>query len=342
MSAMPEGRSRPSPGGRTSSSPLAALGFILAVAAFLLAGFDAYRLSETWRAQADAEQRLADLQHTVVLKDALAEQEAVVQLALKAESARLDQLDAAYADLRKHSEEGRDAWIKAEAASLLLAANEEVEIRRDPTLALKALQEADSRLKLISDPRLIAVRQEIARESNALRAVPQPDMEGMALTLAGIAESVDSLPLKRSAPQHYTPGGYLNDAAAAQPQGIWEHFKAAAGRLADDIFTVRRHDLPVEPLLAPKEEFLLRRNLELKLESAHSALLEHEGGAFNDSVRSAGAWLTDYFDMQNGAVKGAVQQLGAMQQQDIGPKLPDISASLTLLRQLESPRNAAP
>jgi uroporphyrin-3 C-methyltransferase len=339
MSAAPEGRGRPAPVGRT---PLTSLGFILAIAALLLAGIDAYRLSEAREAQAAVEQRLADLQRTAAPKDALAEQDAAAQQALKAESARLDQLDAAYADLRKHSEEGRDAWIKAEAASLLVAANEEVEIRRDPALALKALQEADSRLKLISDPQLIAVRQEIARESNALRAVPQPDMEGMAVTLARIAEGTESLPLKRAAPEHYTPGGYLNDAAAAQPQGVWERFKAAAGRLAGDIFTVHRHDLPVEPLLAPKEEFLLRRNLELKLESARSALLDHEGGAFNDSVRAAGAWLTDYFDMQNGAVKGAAQQLDAMQQQDIAPKLPNISASLTLLRQLESPRNAAP
>lgn len=342
MNAAPESRGRPSPDGRTPPSPLAALGFILAVAALLLAGLDAYRLSEARQAQAAAEQRLADMQRTMASKDALAEQDSAVQQALKAESARLDQLDAAYADLRKHSEEGRDAWIKAEAASLLVAASEEVEIRRDPALALKALQEADARLKLISDPRLIAVRQEIARESNALSAVPRADVEGMAVALAGIAESADSLPLKRTAPEHYAPGGYLNDAAKPEPEGFWEKFKAAAGRLAGDLFTVRRHELPVEPLLTPKEEFLLRRNLELRLESARSALLDHEGGAFNAGVRSAGAWLTGYFDMQNGAVKGAVQQLDAMQQQDIAPKLPDISASLTLLRQLESPRNETP
>lgn len=342
MNAESDGRGHPSPGTRTPSSPLAVLGFIVAVAALLLAGVDAYRLSEARQAQAASEQRLADLRNTAAPKAALAEQDATMQQALKAENARLDQLDAAYADLRKHSEEGREAWIKAEAASLLLAANEEVEIRRDPALALKALQVADARLKLISDPRLIAVRHEIARESNALRAVPQPDVVGMAVALAGIAESVDGLPLKRSVPGSYTPGGYLNDTAKPEPQGFWGKFKAAAGRLADDLFTVRRHALPVEPLLTPKEEFLLRRNLELRLESARSALLDHEGKAFNESVRSAGAWLTDYFDMQNGAVKGAVQQLDVMQQQDIAPKLPDISASLMLLRQLESPRNEAP
>ncbi|HLW74445.1 MAG TPA: uroporphyrinogen-III C-methyltransferase [Gammaproteobacteria bacterium] len=341
MSAVPEGRSHRSPPSQPQS-PLAVLGLIFAVAALLLAGVDAYRLRETRGTEAAVEQRLADLQRIAAPKDALAEQDAIVQQALKAESARLDQLDAAYADLRKHSEEGRDAWIKAEAASLLVAANEEVEIRHDPVLAFKALQEADSRLKLISDPRLIGVRQEIARESNALRAVPEPDVEGMAVALAGIAESVDTLPMKRTVPEHYAPGGNLNDNGKPEAQGFWDRFKAAAGRLADDMFTVRSHDVPVEPLLAPREEFLLRRNLELKLESARSALLDREGAAFKDSTRSADIWLTDYFDIQSGAVKGAVQQLDTMQQQDIAPALPDISASLTLLRQLESPRNAAP
>ena len=340
MSAAPDRRETISRGGQ--GHPLAALGFLLAAVALLLAGFNWYRLQQARDTQAAAEQRLLELQQSSAQKSTVEDQDVALQQALKAEGARIDELDAAYAELRKHSEEGRDAWIKAEAASLLVAANEEVEIRRDPALALKALQQADQRLKLISDPRLIAVRQEIARESNALRAVPQPDVEGMAVTLAGLAESVDTLPMKRTAPEHYIAGGNLNDQDAAAPQGFWARFKAAVGRLADDMFTVRRHDATVEPLLAPKEEFLLRRNLELKLESARSALLDRENGAFQDSARSAGAWLTAYFDLQNGAVKGAVQQLDAMQQQDIAPKLPDISASLARLRELDSPRNAAP
>lgn len=342
MSATPEHRGRsPSPA-EPHASPLAVLGFLLAAAAFLFAGVDWYRLRAAREAEAAAGQRLVELEQSAAQKSAVEDQDAVLQQGLKAQGARIDELDAAYAELRKHSQEGRDAWIKAEAASLLVGANEEVQIRRDPALALKALQEADERLKLVSDPRLIAVRQEIARESNTLRAVPQPDVVGMAVTLASLAESVDTLPMKRSVPEHYRPGGSVDDRPAPAPQGFWESFKAAAGRLANNMFTVRRHDVPVEPLLSPKEEFLLRRNLELKLESARSALLDREGAAFQDSVRSAGTWLAAYFDLQDAAVKAAVQQLDVMQRQDIAPKLPDISGSLARLRELESPRNAAP
>jgi uroporphyrin-3 C-methyltransferase len=309
----------------------------------LLAGVDWYRLRTSQTQQTALEQRLAALQESAAPKDTLAAQDAAAQQALKGLGMRLDDLDSAYTELRKHSEEGRDAWIKAEAAALLVAANEEVAIRADPALALKALQQADERLKLISDPRLIAVRQEIARESIALRAVPQPDIEGMAVALIGVAGSVDSLPMKRSVPEHYRSGGDLStDVTSADTGGLWARFKAAVARLGADMFTVRRHDLPVEPLLAPREEFLLRRNLELRLESTRSALLGHEGRAFSDSARAAQIWLQDYFDTRDKVVAAAVQQLQAMQQQDIAPRLPDLSASLLLLRQLETPRNAAP
>ncbi len=343
MSVAPEARPE-----RTSSaakpkppSPLNSLVLVLAVVALLLAAVNWLELRQAQAAAETLQAQLAALQQSAAPKDALASEDAATQQSLKAMGARVDDLDAAYTDLRKHSEEGRDTWIKAEAASLLVAANEEVQIRSDPALALKALQQADERLKLVSDPRLIAVRQEIAKESNALRAVPQADVEGMAVALTGLTDSVDSLPLKRSVPQHYTPGGNLGAAPAADA-GFWLRFKAAFVRLMGDMFTVRRHDLPVQPLLSPKDEFLLRRNLELKLLTARSALLEREGPAFKDSAASASAWLKDYFDPQDKLVASAVQQLDAMQQQDIAPRLPDISTSLVLLRQLESPRNSAP
>ena len=106
----------------------------------------------------------------------------------------MNDLDTSFAGAARAFQEGRDAWIKAEAASLLLDADEALALRADPDLALTALDQADGRLKLLPDPRLIPVRQEIARESNRLRALPRPDVEGMAVKLTELAASVDSLP----------------------------------------------------------------------------------------------------------------------------------------------------
>lgn len=347
MSAAPDkGPRQSAPLSLNTRTPLqVSLALLLAAAALLLAAVDWYS-DRHGGATRDAEiatltQNLATLQQAAALKSALDAQDAALQQSLKAESDRLDSLDSGLADIRKHSQEGRDAWIKAEAASLLVAASEETELRVDPSLAIKALQQADARLKLLSDPRLIAVRQEIAREINALRTVPQADVTGLAVVLTGLAENSNALPLRRSAPEHYTPGANAAPAAEQNP-GLWEKFKAGVERLLSDMFTLRRRSQPLEPLLSPREELFLRLNLELKLDTARAALLDREGPAFHDSVRSARVWLESYFDTHDKAVAAAVQQLGAMENQPVSPPLPDLSASLTLLRQLEPPRNTAP
>jgi uncharacterized protein HemX len=285
--------------------------------------------------------QMQSLQQNAAQKQVLEAETAETHQTLKALSDKLDSFDAELADLRKRSEEGRDSWIKDEAASLLVAAIEEIDIRANPLLAIKALQQADGRLKLLSDPRLLAVRSEIAREIDALRTLPQSDLDGMAVALAGYTAGVDQFPLRRSVPENYVPGE-THDEVPAGKQTLWVKLEAGLTRLANDMFTVRRRSVPVEPLLAPKEEFFLRRNLELRLDAARAALLNRDGRAFQDSVHAARVWMMAYFDMRDNAVKAAAQQLTSMEQQNIAPPLPDISGSLALLRELETPRNAAP
>ena len=341
MSAATERREpqrTPAPRGGVLSS----LGLLLAIAALALAAVAWMRLRALESADDQLQQRFNALQANAALKDDLANDASDTQTSLKALNARTADLENSFNELRQHSQEGRDAWIKAEAASLLLDANETLALRGDPDLALTALDQADGRLKLLPDPRLIPVRQEIARESTRLRALPHPDVEGMAVKLTELGAAVDAFPMKRTAPEHYQPGGGLNDVTLPADAGFWSRLKAALQRLGANLFTLRRHNTAVEPLLAPSEEFMLRRNLELKVENARSALLQREDPAFQAAAHAADAWLQEYFDPADNGVKSAMQQLDDMQKQSIAPKLPDISASLTMLRQVETPKGAAP
>lgn len=259
---------------------------------------------------------------------------------LKDFSDRLDGMDATLTELRQRSERGRDAWIKAEAATLLMAANDQVQINSNPQLALKALAAADARLKLLSDPQLVPVRQAIAKEQAALRAVPEADVTGMAATLTGLSEAVVKFPLKRVAPVQYTSA---QTAGSDEEHGtLWQRLGAGIERVAHDIFTLRHRDTPIEPLLAPSQEYFLRQNLALRLAAARAALLERNSAAFNDSVQLASRWLQAYFDTSDSSVSAALAELAQMQQQNLNPPLPDISASLTLLRKLEPPAAGAP
>lgn len=286
-------------------------------------------------------QQLDALTQSAAPRSALDNDISTTQQTLKSFSDRLDSMDAALTDLRRRSEQGRDAWIKAEAASLLMAANDQVQLNADPGLALKALAAADERLKLLSDPQLIPVRQQIAREETALRAVPQADVTGMTAILSSLSESVSHWPLRRVAPERYVPGQQTDE--KLQPSmTLWNRFKAGLERIVKDIFTVQHRQTGIQALLEPQQEYFLRQNLQLRLAAARAALLERDNTAFHSSAQLATRWLEAYFNTQDSSVKAAIDALTKMQQQQINPPLPGISASLTLLRHTESARDKAP
>ncbi|MGH8377482.1 MAG: uroporphyrinogen-III C-methyltransferase [Gammaproteobacteria bacterium] len=325
------------------------LALVLAIVALILviAGWVKFsKMQETQSARLNASlhsmnQRLDLLSQSAALKSQLDNDITATQQNLKSFSDRLDSMDAALTDLRRRSEQGRDAWIKAETASLLLAANEQVQLNVNPGLALKALIAADARLKLLSDPRLIPVRQQIAREEAALRAVPQADVTGMAATLTSLSSSADQFPLKHVAPDQYVSGA-STEPAKDTSLTLWQRFKAGLNRLARDIFTIHHRDAPVVPLLAPQQEYFLRQNLQLRLDAARATLMERDNSGFRSSTQLAAEWLTTYFNTQDSSVQAAIEQLTQMQKQQINPPLPDISASLTMLRRLEPPQATAP
>ena len=359
MSAAPESHTSGAPGKSLARPPAPFperhlhwpgwLALVLAVVALALviAGWVSFsRAQQQEMARQNAElqtinQRLDTLNQTAALKNQLESDQNTTQQVLKNFSDQLDSMNAALTDLRRRSEQGRDAWIKAEAAALLLAANDQVQLNSNAAMALKALAAADERLKLLSDPGLIPVRQQIAKEEATLRAVPQADITGMAATLTSLSESAAKFPLKRVAPEHYTPGTAV-PATADGKLTLWQRFKAGLDRLVRDIFTVHHRNQPIEPLLTPEQDYFLRQNLELRLAAARAALLQRDNAAFQSSAQLAHSWLEIYFNAQDASVKSAIRELAQMQAQQINPPLPDISASLTLLRRQEPPRATAP
>ncbi|MGA9855398.1 MAG: uroporphyrinogen-III C-methyltransferase [Gammaproteobacteria bacterium] len=325
------------------------LALLLAVVALILVAAGWVKFERVQHAQAallqnalqTQKQQLDALMQSAAPRSELENDISTTQQTLKSFSDRLDSMDAALTDLRRRSEQGRDAWIKAEAASLLMAANDQVQLDADPGLALKALAAADERLKLLSEPQLIPVRQQIAREETALRAVPQVDVTGMAAILTSLSESVSHWPLRRVAPERYVPGQQSNK--DLQPSmTLWSRFKAGLERLFREIFTVHHRQTSITPLLEPQQEYFLRQNLQLRLAAARAALLERNNGAFQSSAQLAGRWLEAYFNTQDSGVKAAIGALAKMQYQQINPPLPDISASLSLLRHTEPGRDKAP
>lgn len=287
-----------------------------------------------WRELADARVAARERERTVFQlaesdRAALRVELAEAQRLLRELATREEALEREQAALRARTDQGRASFALAEARHLLRLANETLHLARDPDRAAAALRAADARLAELGDGRTLAVRQEIARELAALDALPESDPPGLALALLTLADQVQRLPLRTRLPDSVQPPPTEPAASASG----WDHFVARVKLAFSGLITVRRTPGGAEPLLAPEQEFFLRRNLELKLESARLAALARDGAAFRHSTRAARDWLAVYFDPVAPAVREAVKDLDAMQRIELAPPLPDLSRALTLLEQ---------
>ena len=251
--------------------------------------------------------------------------------------ARLATVEASMASLQGISTGARDAWLLAEAEYYMQIANVQLQLARNPELALLALNHADERILQIGDPRLTGVRQALSDEKRALEAMERTDIAGITLTLASLAATVDSLPLKQDTEVRNEPASSTVD---PELTGM-ERAMASLRNAVDGIVSVRRADEVMEPLIAPEAAFFLRANLSLQIQTARLALLRGEETVFRQSLDDVNQWLADYYDVDSTAVQSARTTVTGIRGSAFNVSIPDISRSLRLLRQYNSLSDAA-
>ena len=219
------------------------------------------------------------------------------------------------------------AWLRAEVVFLLRIANQRLSLLADRDGAIKALQIADRRLADFGTPAFTPVRAEIADEIRSLQAVTITDIGGMTHRLAGFAGSVQSLPLA--------------DTVGLQSSGV-EETGASDGWSIDravdkmkqafgGMVRISRSEEEITPVLAPKERFFLRRNLELQFEMARLSAIQRDQENFEQSLDQATAWIRRYFDADNPDVAEILTAITSLRMTDLSPQLPEISGSLILM-----------
>lgn len=247
-----------------------------------------------------------------------------------------DRLDATRLQISKLSdlvEGGQRRWQLLEVENLLLAANERLQLHRDPRGAKQALTLANRRLGTLDDPRLFGVRERVVDEIAALEALPDADTEGLALTLTDLIDRAPNLPLASHVPDDYAGA----DTAETDPrlrERPWRHFLDSMGQALESMVTIRRTDDAHQPLMPPEREFFLYQNLLLKLESARLALFRRDTSSYRHALKTAHGWLNTYFDRADPGVSGAMATLNDIRNVELAWEAPEISGSLTLLRDL--------
>ena len=333
---------------------LLALAALLAVAAGLFAGYHYWigmkqsmhqlnaALAQAGRDQAAMEERLTQTlkafeqqqQKFAVQERALAEQRLRLEQERESIQQQGVQINRSFAEMPQRMGGRQSQWRVAEAEYLIKLANHRLGLMGDPSTAMAALVSADERLRDTGDPGWTQVRQTLAQEITALKAVPEVDQAGLHASLGALAHQVEELalqeegvalqPKEQAAAQAKQESSSQGIDLARLWQDLWDGFKS--------MMVIRHHDQPVVAMLPPESRYFLTQNLRFKLEGAKAALMARDEAFYRNSLRTAGQWIERYFAIGTAPVDSYKAQLSQLAQVDIAPELPDISASLSQLQ----------
>ncbi|MGI9238961.1 MAG: uroporphyrinogen-III C-methyltransferase [Woeseiaceae bacterium] len=250
--------------------------------------------------------------------------------------ARMSTLESSVASLAGISESSRDAWLIAEAEYYMQIANAQLQLANNPELATLALRMADERVVQMGNPALTDVRRAISNELASLDVMEKPDIAGATMTLASLAQVVDSLPLASEA-RTTDEAAQTADEDQSGLNRAWSSMKQAMSGLV----RVTPPDQAKLALISPDAEVFLRNNLALQLQTARLALLRGEQAVFEQTLDDTGALLTQYFDRNSAQVASAQETLAEIRSNVFTSSAPDISGSLQLLRQFRVLRESS-
>lgn len=242
---------------------------------------------------------------------------------------QVEELVLSVEQLRGRAEGPERAWSRAEAMFLLELGQRRLALDRDVQTAIVALESADARLAALRDQSTAPVRQQIARELTALRAVRQPDTVGVLSRLASAEEAAAHLPIKGvlAAERRTTD-------RAALPEGMFARAWAMTRNAFANLIIIRAVDDQAGSIVTSDEAQVRRQHLQLLLFAARTAVARHDETAYREALAGARQWLGQFFELANPDAQALLEQIQQLEPVDIDPQLPDISGSSRALQRL--------
>ena len=222
-----------------------------------------------------------------------------------------------------------NAFPLAEVDYLLRLADAKLKLERNLPAARLALDVAQQRLKAVNESSLAPVQTMLAEAIASLRGVQLPDIVGLARKLADLEKEVSGLPLKIDSgvpdiKDRVKPSATVT-VSTDTGRSWWERSAEAVWNQFKGIVVIRRVRSEAPPLIAMEEEFFLRQNLRLELESLRMALLRGDALSYQDSYGLVRQWTETYFDAQDARVTAFIGQLQALQTVQFNPYIPDLA-----------------
>lgn len=223
----------------------------------------------------------------------------------------------------------RSDWLLAEAEYLARLAQQRLQTERRVKSPLALLQSVDAILTQIDDPNLLQARGTVAADITSLRLIPDVDREGIYLELQALASSVEKLLLNELAKPQESVQQPLEKPSQQPNQSVLDDFLADLSGLV----RVRQRQQPIEPILLPREEQIVRLNMQMIFEQAQISLLREEQKIYQVTLEKAQYYLQRFFQ-SNSSSQMVSQRIAVLQDTSIIQQLPDIYGSLDAIQAL--------
>ena len=226
-------------------------------------------------------------------------------------------------------------WKIFEADYLLGIANQKLQLESDISAAVAMMEAADAALLGSGSNRVFAVRQAIANDLTSLRSVDVFDRQGVYLRIGALIEEVENIDLVNSMRENFENNS-ANDSTRVQPTPTSNELITSSLEFLSTVFVWRQWDQTPNAILASEQGEFIKQNLKLMLEQSQLALLMKDQAVYAQALKKSSDWLERYAVMDSTAGKLISSELVILSSTNINPVLPEISESLTLIRQLTS------
>ena len=284
---------------------------------------------------------LEDLQASI----AGARQEAAELVAVQAvEIERLNnELVSTRLRINSSSAGASQAFLLAEAASMLRLARQHLVLARDMRTVQALYIAADDVLRRIDDPAIYAVREMLAGELVSIRAVAEVDVSSMYLQLGAVAEQVSSLRVTNDLEAQIAAGEQVPlSADEIRGEGNWlGRFFSRIRNTFSNYFVVRRRDVPIQPLMTPGQESALMQTIRLQIEQGRTALLRGEQEIYTASLAQARDNIAAYLAGPGNTRDSILAALDNLRTRRIVTEVPPLNRALPTLEQLLSAQEPA-
>ena len=315
--------------------------FVFGVSGLALSGYVFYEqyTQKTWRSSVNS--RLTDGEDRIALLEPLSP--GVMQLSKDIENIEerekisqelierklTETLEAVDRRMGVTSED----WIMAEVEYLVRLASQRVTLDTDTRSAIKLLKNADAILHQAEIVTAFNVRNAIANDLIKLDGINQVDRQGIFAQLSAVGDMIENLQQKK---YEFHNDVAESDSVTNQSDLSWQDYLVSLGARVwgsvSSLVDFRRNDSPVEPLLPMEEEYYLKHNLRLKLETARFALVRSEQHIFEGTIFESIEWVEKYFEPSDAITQVVMENLNNLSSVKIAPEAANVDESLREIR----------